>query len=588
MYAFIHVYRTQINPRGFSLVEVVVGAALLLLVFSGIIAGFRSTLVLVGHARASSGAIGLATERIEYTRSIPYDTVGTVAGIPSGSIPQNETVALNGMSYERRTLIQYVDAPEDGMGASDTNGITADYKRVKVEITWVVRGSPRSFVLVTNIVPKGMETVAGGGTLVVNVFDSQALPVQNAAVRIVNASTTSPIDVTSYTNAQGVVMFPGAPAGGGYEISASRTGYSLDQTYDTTPSNPNPNPAHIAVVVGNVSTVNLAIDSVSTRTIVTVESPQEEYFEDQFVDASRVSASSSVAIGAGSLVLAGSMGSYASAGAATTTSTIPSGLISWDSVFWTGTLQSGTEARIKVYGVSGSQYTLVPDTELPGNSAGFSFGTTSLSGISATTYEGLALGMSLATSDASTTPLIDKVLLSYTTADPVPNASFALVGGKNIGADGTGQLIPKYSETHQTSTAGSVNLTDLEWDTYALSVDGTSLGYDIAGICAPDSLLVSPNTNATTTVVLVPHTTHSLLVRTLTASLDPIGGATVTVAGSGAPIVGTTSSCGYVYFGGLSSADTYDITISASGYVGDSLADVVVTGATVVPFTLAP
>lgn len=576
----------RVRQRGISLVEILIASALILLMFGGIIAGFRSALVLVGNGRASSGAIGLANQSIEYIRSLPYDDVGTALGIPSGSIPQTETVVLNNVSYTRRILIQYVDAPEDGLAAADTNGITTDYKHAKVELTWSTRGVSKSISLVTNIIPKNIETVSGGGTLVVNVFDATAAPVSNATVRIRNTSTSSPVDVTSYSNPLGVVMFPGTPASGGYQISATKDGYSLDQTYSASSSNPNPNPAHVSIIAGNVSTVNFAIDRVSTRIVRTVEPPIAASTTDLLNDTLGIVSSSTVVVGAGEIVLQGAPGTYSSLGGASSTVIAPSELSSWTQLSWSGSVPVQTNLSLHVYSVdAGGVYTQIPDIDLPGNAVGFATSPVSLSGLSIATYPRIAIGTVLESFDGSDTSHLQDWSVSYMIANtPVPNASVTLTGTKNIGTDASSQPVKKYSRTNTTDASGVVTVSDLEWDQYTATVSGS---YDISDICAASSLLVAPNSFATTTLVLSAHTTHSLLVGVFTTSGNPIGGATVQIKSGGAPISKTTSSCGYAYFGGLSSVN-YDATTTASGYTTDTLTGVVVNGTTKLNIVLSP
>ena len=579
----------KFSRRGFSLVEILIGAALLLLMFGGIIGAFRSAIVMVGHARASAGAIGLANERIEYVRSLPYDSVGTTAGIPAGSIPQNETVTLNGVTYNRRTLIQYVDAPEDGTGVSDTNGITADYKRAKVEMTWTIRGSSRSLSLVTNVIPKGIETTAGGGTLVVNVFDATAAPIDNATVRVVNASTSPAIDVTSYSNAAGVVMFPGAPAAGKYQVSATMSGYSTDQTYSASSSNPNPNPAHVAVVVSGVSTVNFAIDRTSTRILQTVGVPTVGHTQDLLNDGTYIMSSSTVVLGSGELVLAGAPGSYVAQGIASTTSIAPSNIVSWTQVSWTGSVPLQTNMALHVYAVdAGGIYTRIPNAVLPGNGVGFVTSPINLSGLSASTYPRLALGIVLQSFDATGTPRLSDWDVSYmVSGSPIPSIHVLVFGNKNIGTDAGGVPVKKYSKTLVTNATGTVAATNLEWDRYSTSINGAAEGYDVSDVCLASSLFVAPNTYATTTLVLSPHTTNSLLAGVFTATGNPIGGATVVAASGGASTTKQTSSCGYAFFPSLS-ATSYTVTASASGYTTDVLPGISVSGATPLTTTLVP
>jgi len=57
-----------------------------------------------------------------------------------------------------RTFIEYVDAPADGLGASDTNHITTDYKTAKVTVSYTLNGLAKSLALVSNFVPAGIES----------------------------------------------------------------------------------------------------------------------------------------------------------------------------------------------------------------------------------------------------------------------------------------------------------------------------------------------------------------------------------------------------------------------------------------------
>jgi len=565
MRALLSTYRG--NQRGISLIEVLVGAALLLVVFSGIIAAFKMALVLTGHARAQSGGVALAQEQVEYVRSLPYVSVGTSGGIPAGNIAQNQTIMLNGVSYTRRTFIRYEDAPDDGLGVLDSNTITADYKKIKVEVSWSVRGSSRSITLVTNVIPPGIETLAGGGTLVVNVFDALALPVANAEVRVINASTSPAIDVTSYTDAAGIVMFPGAPASGGYQITATRSGYSTDQTYTASSTNPNPNPAHVAVVESLVSTVSFSIDRTSERTFLTVGAPAPDSEGDTFVDTALfASSSTNVAVLAGELVLAGSAGAYAAQGDMFSTPIAPSGLQSWTDFSWTAIVPPQTTYGVQVYAVQGGAYVLVPDTDLPSNSVGFTSSPIDLSDLSLETYPVLAFGMRLTSTDALDTPRVQEWEVSYETSPPLANVTLSLRGTKNIGTDGVGQPVRKYTREHTTNSDGSVTAYSLEWDQYEVSMDGASEGYDISDICEADSLAIAPDTIATTTLTLVPHTTRSLLVRVESITGDPLAHATASLSHGGAPTIAVTSECGYAHFASIPSSASSTLSVSASGY----------------------
>src|SRR5690606_20910545 len=117
-------FRNTSSNSGFTLVEILVGIALMSLIFWGLIGVFRTSLVLVSSGKANSGAFALATSQMEYIKSLSYDAVGTQGGIPAGFIPQTSTTTLNNIDYTINTFIQYVDNEADGLDENDENNIT--------------------------------------------------------------------------------------------------------------------------------------------------------------------------------------------------------------------------------------------------------------------------------------------------------------------------------------------------------------------------------------------------------------------------------------------------------------------------------
>src|SRR3989344_5779907 len=216
----------QKQSRGFSLVEVLVVIAITALVFVGLFAAFEYSLKLIAQSRAKMTALTVANDQIEY-----------------------------------------IDDDADGIGAADTNGITTDYKQVKVSVEWTINGNTNEVFLVSNITPRSIETNVGGGTLRVNVFDADVQPLPGASVRVVNNTIVPNVDVTRTTDATGVALFGGAPAGPDYEIFVTGVGYSSDQTYMATTSLPTPITQPVAVVEADISTMNFFIDRTSELTV---------------------------------------------------------------------------------------------------------------------------------------------------------------------------------------------------------------------------------------------------------------------------------------------------------------------------------
>ena len=340
-------------------------------VFLGLFGAFKLSIELVYSTKVKLGAVSLMSERMEYLRSLPYVEVGTAGGIPSGTVPQTESVSVNGTPYTLRTLVIYTDAPEDGTGIADENNITADYKTAKVEVLWSVKGVPRSVSLTSIITPSGVETLESGGTLEVRVLNALATAVPQASVRIQNATTVPPIDVSVSTNDGGFASFPGTPEASNYEIHVSKTGYSSAQTYSVTQQNPSPSPGNVSVVDQTTSTMTLFIDQVASLAFSTFEPAGDGLFLDQFDDQTKLSATSSVEVAGGALVLSEiSPDVYASSGLARSNSVAPQYLSVWKELSLEYLAPPQTGAILHLYYFDGSGYVLVPDDRVAENSSG--------------------------------------------------------------------------------------------------------------------------------------------------------------------------------------------------------------------------
>lgn len=570
------------NARGFSLVELLVTAAIVSLVFGGLLGSIQFALKLISGSKASASALALANEQLEYIRSLSYADVGTVGGIPSGSIPQNSTTTLNGMVFYERVFIQYIDSPDDGLGGADSNGILADYKQAKVEYSWSGHTGTSSIFLLTNIIPPGIESTTGGGTLTVNVFDAAVAPVSGAEVHIHNNTTTTTIDIARFTNAEGIATFAGAPAAANYEITVTKTGYSTDQTYVATTSNPDPITSPVAVIESAVSTMNFQIDRLSDLKVRTIGPATVGSFEDTFTDMTAVATSTDVALVAGSIVLGGSAGTYIPTGLLHSTTTTPTVITAWDIVSWNSLTPINTELLVSVYKVTGSTYSLVPDADLAGNSVGFSSGPIDISGLDTSVYDSLALGAVLTTTDSNVTPELYDWSISHTVSEPsIGSIPFTLTSTKIIGTT----PVYKYLESHTTDASGEVELTDLEWDSYIVALETGA--YDIKNACPSIPYTLNPGVSDTLTLTLVPSATYSLRVSVVDVDGNPIIGADVDVSRPSFSDSDVTSSCGQVFFNtGLAAQPDYELDVQATGYVDQTVTGVTVDGTNAITVTL--
>ncbi len=571
-----------------SLIDTIAGVALFVLVFTSLFAAARLAVGVIANNKAKTGALAVLNQKMEEIKSIAYNDLGTVAGIPSGTVPQNATTTLNATEYSIRTLIQYIDLPQDGSGAGDSNGITADGKQVKVEVGWYDRDKPRLLSMVTTLTPRGVESVAGGGTLRINVFDALAQAVAGASVRVENASLIPPVDVTTFTNSQGVVLFPGASAGSSYEVTVTKGGYSTDRTYDADGTNPNPSPGHFTIAIGQTTTGSFAIDALGSLIVRTFSPIQSGSFSDSFASAANVVAPVDVEVTGGAIQLALNGADYMPTGTARSTSTNPQYLSTWESASWDALTPANTTLVVHVYAVDADgNPSLVPDVVLPGNSVGYAASPITLSTVSTSTYPRLALGVSLETFDLPVTPNLREWEITYTEGPlPLPNIPFSVHGAKTVGSDGGGVPIYKFETTGNTGAGATATLTNVEWDSYTIEQDPAVTGYDVAESCLPQPVSLSPGVSLATSLTLVPKSTHSLLMSFSTASGVLLPGVSAILTRTGYSSTASSSSCGQVYTGGLSQ-NTYTIDATKPGYYAASTT-IDVLGPTVGSLTLTP
>lgn len=581
--------QTKSLDKGFTLVEVIVTSAIITLVFGGLLAGVKFTFELLGRSQASAGALSLANERLEYIRSLPYDSVGTIGSPPYGQIPQTSTTTLNGIEYTERVLITYIDDPADGLAGADENVIFDDYKLVKIEYTWELRGEADSLALVSNIVPVGIETTTGGGTIKVLVFDAETQPVEDATVHFLNNTLSTTTDTNRFTNADGFAFLSGAPAGANYEITVTKAGYSTDGTYVATTSNPTPDVAPVSVALNSVSTMSFAIDQTSDLLVKTLAPATVGTFEDTFENDIDLATSSNVVVNSGFLELTDVAGVYDSSGTVLSTSTTPATVAEWESLYFDSLVSGSTTARVSLYYDNGGSLDLVPTSDLSGNDVGFVTSPIDISSLDPVTYPTLAIGATLATTDAGFTPQLGRWGLTYVISEPIiPGIDFRLFGQKTIGKDAASKPILKYDEDLETDAAGELSLTDLEWDIY--DVELISSGYDIAEICQPTPLIINPGVSEQLFMTLAPASSAALNVLVTEADTTPVAGATVQLENTGIDQTSSTSLCGQAFFNsGLVADGGYTLTTSKPGYTTDVQTGVVVTsGSSTVQVILGP
>ncbi len=257
-------YRAQ-KSRGFTLIETLVSLAIFILLIT-VVNSTASAIIREVHAfRANTALSGLADQYVEIARNLPYSQVGTLSGNPHGSLPDmpNPTTAIvNGISYQIYYVVNYIDDPADGTIVNGTDFAPNDYKQIKLYIKNTATGVTTSFL--SNISPKGLESLNGGGALAIKVFDAVGQPVPNASINITNSLLVPNINLTRLSDGSGNWNEVGLSASANsYHITVTKNGYSTDATYPITAGNPNPVKPNATILDGQVTQVSFAIDRLS-------------------------------------------------------------------------------------------------------------------------------------------------------------------------------------------------------------------------------------------------------------------------------------------------------------------------------------
>jgi hypothetical protein len=553
--------------RGFSLIDVVVGIALMLVVFFALFGILRASLAVSTLAKAKAISTELANTQMEYLRGHAYDSLGTISGIPAGSVPQIATSTIDGVPYTIRTFIEYYDDPADGIGALDANSITTDYKKGKVSVSYALYGLLKTTSLISNFIPPHGEIATNGGALSLHVVDAAGADISGASVQIVNASTTPTVDFTTFTNASGLASIGGAATSSQYQIYVSRSGYSSAQTYARVGQNVNPNPGYLTVTKNLTTSATFAIDRLASLTLTSFSPPVTNVFTDSFTSTSNLASQTNTVVSGGAIELDTDMFS-GSARSIPISSTAPTG---WGILSAT---TDATELDTVVVRITDTSGTPLPDGVLPGNNAGFSSFPISLTSIATSSYPGLSLEVSLTRVSTSTAPRLLDWSLSHTEAPALsPNMAFTLTGTKTIGTDPSS--LPIYKTVVSDTTGSGASKTEtLEWDGYTLS-----LSANLVESCPASPYSLTPGSATSTAVIVGAATTNTLpvFVTNSTGATVPLAKVILEKPGYAATVF--TSACGLAYFNGLA-AGTYTATVSAPGYTTGTFSDIEVAGHT--------
>jgi len=258
------------NKNGFTLIDVLIGTALLVIVMIGFFTEFQLLFRVLSQSQGKTIALALANEQIEIIRNLPYEDIGTEFGSPPGEIPQTRTEKVDNKTYTITTDIIYIDDLFDGLSPGDES--PGDYKKARIEILWVEHQLVKSVIELANFSPPNLESEVGGGVLSIYVNDRESgSPIPNAQIEIINNEIDPVIHITTIADSNGWISRPGLTESNDYEIYINQTDYDEHRTYASSPAlDPEPEYSNAQINDGDKTTRYFLISEISAINIETI------------------------------------------------------------------------------------------------------------------------------------------------------------------------------------------------------------------------------------------------------------------------------------------------------------------------------
>lgn len=256
--------------KGFTLIETVISMSLMAFMFLAIFSLITTNLSLLFSSKLRTTSVGLAQEKLEELKNLPYDSLATQSGTiyPAGTIPDEEVVSRNGLKLKVVTDIRYVDNDFDGnlSGTAPSKPVDLypyDYKKVTISVQSMDKKKTYAR-LSSDIAAKTAETAGNTGVLIVKVIDANGNPVEAANVSISNTQQSPAVAINTQTDVSGQVVIPKLPpdTAQNYHIEISKAGFSSDITYPIGGSITNPANPDFGMIAQQTVTKTFVIDRV--------------------------------------------------------------------------------------------------------------------------------------------------------------------------------------------------------------------------------------------------------------------------------------------------------------------------------------
>jgi hypothetical protein len=242
-----------------------------------------------------------------------------------------------------------------------------------------------------------------------------------------------------------------------------------------------------------------------------------------------------------------------------------------------------TELLVRFYEGSSTTYSLIPDSDVPGNSAGFAGPIVPLGALDPGVYPTTTIGLHLSTTDDSLTPSVDDMTVYWLdSSTPLAGASITLRGDKLIGTQTDGVPIYKTLLTETSDSAGLTTWPQTEFDIYTL----LSSGRAVAEACDTHPLVHRAGSSTAATVLWQPAAQHNARIVITDTNGYPIPDASVSLSRSGYNESAVTSGCGQAFFSMVPNENDLELTVNHPLFITETLSNTAIDDATVVRVTL--
>lgn len=544
------------EKNGLTLIEALIGVFLFLVFFLGIFGVIQLGIRVASGEQNKVAATAIVNGEMERIKNLSYSLIGIAGGFPSGILESQKTKTVSNRDYIVKTSVDYVIDLKDGV-ADPEDECPNDYKKVEVEVSWSNPFSG-SVIMSTNIAPSTLSEECGetGGVLYASVFDSLGSVVDSPLIEIKDPETFEVIKTATPYNGEHYFSLPT----GIYKVTASKDGYSSESTYGSgevaIPEKPN-----LQVFENKATESSFYIDKVASFSVSTLLPWVISNFSDSFNDESKLSDIVNI-------TLEGSMAKLMPeqvSGYLVSIPISPQSLLRWNEFSWNDEISENAIIKYQVFYKPGENWVLVPESDLPGNSFGFTEAPIDLSSLNIQTYDELELMAIFSTNDIQISPSLLSWFVSWRSSGgtPISNISFNLSGLKTIGKDRDENDVYKYSKSHNSGSSGSIDIEDLEWDDYNFSIETQGLSLEsIEPALQPIHL--DPDTHGSVNLYLEAQNSLSVTAKD-SESETPIFSAGIRIFNGQYDETKYTDIKGQVFFAPLS-AGSYTIEAQAEGY----------------------